>query len=376
MRSKRLWGLFLTGISCAILTGAPGFRASAAATGTVPGGNIAAFDNKLNFNSADVVCLCEEVDSLQRELDDSVFGGQPAGGAVAVSADRLRDSLNSRGTIDYDDGTVIVDAGDLLSLADHIDDLGDGYATMIYRALCCIGTYFDSEGNVNHEANKAVDPPYLSCEQLAAGILQSQSVGHLAASPVISDNITAGTAAWVNGQYIIGNGADNERAYQRGVEDGKAGDDSDMDLRYTYHEHTGNGETGWEDGQVFKQTNRPGGCFTKGSHEHDNCSSASAGIEVISWHNYSDGCDWHPWEDSVVWQHECKVCHGLHHHEYPASELDELSMQITVWNCDQPHTHFQCGDLPINRWRIGCGKKAGQTESVTVYFHGSNAAAE
>lgn len=37
------------------------------------------------------------------------------------------------------------------------------------------------------------------------------------------DNLSAGKAAWVDGRLLLGNGADNDRAYRRGLEDGEKG---------------------------------------------------------------------------------------------------------------------------------------------------------
>lgn len=39
----------------------------------------------------------------------------------------------------------------------------------------------------------------------------------------IEDNISRGMAAWADGRLLIGNGADNDKAYKKGTEDGKEG---------------------------------------------------------------------------------------------------------------------------------------------------------
>ena len=363
-RIRKYKGPVLAAAGCMIIAGVLGLRVSAAAAGTASKGNLTACEGKVHFESADVTYLCGEVSSLQNELDDSVFEGLPAVGTVSAYVKRLRDSLNSHGVMDYGNGSVAANANDLLHLADQINALGNSYAAMIYRALGNIGTYFDPDGNAGHEAQTAGNPMYLSCKQLTAGIEQSQSIEHLAALPITSENLTAGTAAWVNGQYIIGNGSDNEQAYQRGLEDGKAGNDDDMDIRYTRHEHIGNGETGWEDRHVFSQTDEPGGCFTQSYHEHDNCPSRTADVQLISFHDYTDGCGWHGWGDEIAWQHTCTVCHEVHRHLVTASSVQETG--VDIYSCYLKHTHYTCADLPINRWKIGCGKTEGQVETVTV----------
>lgn len=48
------------------------------------------------------------------------------------------------------------------------------------------------------------------------------------------ENLSAGTAAWVNGDFIIGTGADNNSYYEQGIQDGI----DKCHIVYTYHEHT------------------------------------------------------------------------------------------------------------------------------------------
>lgn len=42
-------------------------------------------------------------------------------------------------------------------------------------------------------------------------------------APAEEDNLSLGKAAWVNGRLLLGNGADNDRAFRKGIEDGKKG---------------------------------------------------------------------------------------------------------------------------------------------------------
>ena len=345
-----------------------GLRVSAAAAQTASTGSLAAYDGKIHYDSADVSYLCREVNLLQKELDDFVFDELAFGGTVSTPADKLQNKLNSHGTINYNSDRVVADAGDLLSLADSINGLGNNYATMVYRALGNIGTFFDLNGNVVHEAQAAGNPAYLSCEQLAEGIMRSQSVGHLAASPIIPDNLTAGTAAWVNGQYIIGNGSDNEKSYQRGLEDGMAGVGEDVDIQYTYHVHIGNGDSGWADGYVFYQSNDPEGCFAAGGHAHDRTDVCSYTTQttLCTWRGslppgtlgqpvcgtHGSGSNYENWLKKYVWR------------------KDDDPGGYVIFGCSAPvtKTTYTCG-FPTNTWTITCGKKAGQIESATVTIH-------
>lgn len=361
-------GPVLAAVGCVIIACSLGLCVSAAAAETASKGNLNASDGKVYIDSTDVSYLRGEVNLLQNELDDSVFGELPFGGTISASSDKLRNRLNSHGTINYDSDKVVVCAGDLLNLADSINGLGNNYATMIYRALGNIGTYYDLNGNVVHETQTAGNPSYLSCEQLAEGIMQSQSVGHLAVSPITSDNLTAGTAAWVNGQYVIGNGSDNEKSYQHGLEDGMAGEGEDVDIQYTCHEHVGNGESGWEDGHVFYQSNSPEGCFAAGGHTHDKTGvcSYTTKTSTCTWRaslppgvlgqpvcgTHGNGIDYENWLKNYMWRN------------------DDDPGGYAIFGCNGPvtTTTYTC-DFPTNTWTISCGKKAGQIESATVVIH-------
>lgn len=369
MRRIKFKSPALAAAGCMLIAGALvlELRASAAAVGTASRGSFTACGSKVLFDSADVSYLCGEVSLLQNELDNSVFDELPFEGTVTVSADKLQNRLNSRGVINYDSDKVVAGADDLLSLADSINGLGDNYATMIYRALGNIGTYFDPDGNAGHEAQTAGNPTYLSCGQLTAGIMQSQSIEHLAVSPVTPDNLTAGTAAWVNGQYVIGNGSDNEKSYQRGLEDGMAGTDKDVDIQYTRHVHQGNGNSGWTDGHVFYQSNSPGGCFAGSGHIHNKTDICSYTTETTrcSWRastypgdltqlacpSHGSGTNYENWARNYGWS-------------------NDLGGGYTLFGCDFPitTTTYTCG-FPTNTWTIACGKKAGQIESATVIIH-------
>lgn len=368
VRRIKYKGAVLAAASCMVIGGSLGLCVPAAASGTVSKGRLTACDGRIHFDSADVSYLCREVGSLQSELDDSVFGELPFEGTVSLSDDKLQNSLNSHGIINYDSDKVSVGADDLLSLADNISGLGDNYATMIYRALGSIGTYYDLNGNAGHEVQTA-NPTYISCEQLTAGIMQSQSVEHMAASPITSDNLTAGTAAWVNGEYIIGNGSDNEKFYQRGLEDGMAGTDKNVDIQYTRHAHVGNGKSGWADSYVFYQSNSPGGCFAAKGHTHDATGKCDYTTETTrcQWRaSLPPGVTGHP----VCEAHGSGVDYEYWLKNYAWSNNDDPGGYI-IFGCDAPGptvTYYTCGS-PTNTWAVGCGKKAGKIESATVTVH-------
>lgn len=210
-----------------------------------------------------------------------IFAGFLTIGTSVSAVDTGRkDHIRSKGIIDYANKTVVIDSADLTYLAGEIDDLEYSYKTNTASALDAIGTYFKTDGTAVHNRTKetipAEDAASLSFASLYEGILGSQSVAHLEGSqaknadedllyyvsledaqnrnltrttktpndlpvyiqPAEKENLSAGTAAWVNGTLIIGNGADNEAFYTKGYTDGVASIGDNVRVEYTYHQHT------------------------------------------------------------------------------------------------------------------------------------------
>ncbi len=174
---------------------------------------------------------------------------------AAASTDQRRGSIQSKGVINYANGKVIIDSADLISLADQTDELEISYKTALTESLAQIGTYVRADGSIEHSSREEIDPQQVRYGDLTAGILQSQAVDHLAdtqaadtngniyyarevnnilevtnddtgmpvyISPALEDNLTADTAAWINGKCIVGTGADNYYFYQKGYIEGYA----------------------------------------------------------------------------------------------------------------------------------------------------------
>ena len=366
MKNRKFTALILAVVSCVVMAGAVGLKA--AASGNVSTGNIAAGEGRVAFHESDITYLKNEINLLQSEIDYSILNMGSSNRALNPSVSSIRSLLRSHGTINYDGGKVVIGSADLFGLADSIGALDRDYREMTTAALNNIGTYFDADGNVGHVVADDADYAAPSGNGLMDGLLQSQSVDHLAAAPVTADNMTAGTAAWVNGQCIIGNGADNERAYQRGREDGRTGNGEGIDIQRTCHEHViAGGQSGWSDTHVFSGLSSPGGCFTAGYHEHSSDCLADGPIMMrISYHDYTDGCDWHPWRDEVACQHQCVGCGEVHRHTAVKSEHNGDIPTADPCIMEPLHMHYVCGDSPANTWAVGCGRQAGQVETVTI----------
>lgn len=352
MKRKRIFigaAGFLT-VICLIVVG--GIPAHADTRDIKSRGNFVLDSGKMSICASDMDYLQSEVQTLYSELP-SIFEINASGSGTA-----RRDDLRSKGVINYKNGTAILDSSDLTLIADGIDNLESEYKANTVAALNDINTYFKIDGSVTHDQREEnLSTAYanaLSLDGLCNGILQSQSVDHLQATPVIADNLTAGTAAWVNGTCIIGNGADNERAYKKGKEDGEDGDGEDMDIEYTYHTHVnGLGEEVTE--LTVYTLDDPGGCYKADGHEH----------------NKTGKCPSEEKTRPVVHDHEVKGSYGDHfvceHCGYHTTFGEGDSGAYKTHSCSYNHhyTAYNCGS-PTNKWSILCGKDQGDIESVVI----------
>ena len=178
--------------------------------------------------------------------------------AMAETSSR-RANIKSTGNIDFGNGEVYIASSDLVYLADEIDNLEDTYKTETVNALNDIGTFFLNDGtavrNINqNEADLDDEKAALSFGKIMEGIRSSQSIESLSQmqatddegnllyykteeaqnnkdlfslttddtgfptyyQPANANNLSAGTAAWVNGTLIKGNGSDNAAYYDSG----------------------------------------------------------------------------------------------------------------------------------------------------------------
>ena len=213
--------------------------------GEESGNSIVVDEGDIVLDTTDINMLQEELDSLETELPDT--------SKLPYYGIARKNRLNSKGIIDYENGTVVIDSSDFVYLADEIDMLESAYKVNTVSALHAIGTSFLSDGSISHETGdegiSGEEAARLSFDTIISGILKSQSVEHLAEQGItgaIEDNLSKGTAAWVNGELIIGNGTDNEVYYRQGFIDGQLSiydkvsisyvDHAQSDSCYTYHE--------------------------------------------------------------------------------------------------------------------------------------------
>lgn len=177
------------------------------------------------------------------------------GSAVVASTEQRRSMIQSKGIIDYANGKVIMDSSDLTNLADQTDELEISYKKTLADSLVKIGSYVRTDGSIEHDKAEDIDSQQIRYGDLTAGILHSQSVDYLSDTqasdssgyiyyaheknnilevtnedtgmlvyimPGTEDNLTANTAAWIDGKCIVGTGADAYYFYQKGYIEGYA----------------------------------------------------------------------------------------------------------------------------------------------------------
>lgn len=189
------------------------------------------------------------------------------GSTALASADQRRGMIRSKGIIDYANGKVVIDSSDLTSLADQADKVEISYKTALVDSLAQIGTYIQMDGSIDHSTRADIDPQHIRYDDYVTGIKESQSVVHLSSThaantyenliyykfeknnilevtdedtgmpvyivPATTDNLSEQTAAWIDGQCIEGNGADNYYFYQKGYIEGYAAKKG-AEVKYKY----------------------------------------------------------------------------------------------------------------------------------------------
>lgn len=294
-----------------------------------------------------------------------------------------KNKLLSKGKIEYEQGKVLIDSDDLRYLADEVDSLEGIYKTTTIDALNSIGTYFCNDGKItneieNNEIDTEEEKVNLSFGNIKNGILLSQSVDSLMGTqalnkdgvglyylnedafnnknmlklttedtgyplqyqPITADNLTAGTAAWVNGSLIKGNGKDNESSYAQGFIDGQANAIDNLDITYTYHYHEGDATNG-------------GGCYSQVT------TSRVCGT-IVHLRGYYRG-------------HSCHaLCVSYYADDYGCNSCGA----VTGWKCGGGGN--SCGNMSgqiggthvvtSTSWQPTCGYSQGQILTATIVY--------
>lgn len=334
------------------------------------------FEGVINHTREDYQYLEQEIENLILEQEDTE--------KIQIPVFTRREKIQSKGTLNFDKGKLQFAAADLYFLADEIDTLEGTYKCSLVEALNGIGTYFKTDGTIVYDASQSETDTEekkiaVTLGKIAEGIQSSQSVESVKQiqaenkdgnvlyykneeaqknedrysitaentgfpmfyQEACADNLSAGTAAWINGTLIRGNGADNaiylEQGYREGYTKGIADGLSKVKVQYVYHVHTGNAAEG-------------GGCYTSPIyHTH------SGACYVEGEHNSScpSHIAFHPYDCGSVhdWDGDGHGCDGF-----------------ILYDCGG-HSVLSCSlGNTILGYSLGCGKTEETIETATIFY--------
>mgnify|MGYP001024327164 FL=1 len=242
---------------------------------------------------------------LLTALAAGIFAGMPVHPA-SVSAAREAGAPRSRGVLRYEE--AVADAADLQEIHAYITEKKNAAAGTLLQ----LGTKFwqGPEGIVcdrNPDSGPGdADVTQLGWPMILQAVTDSQKVpeGLKVLNPeaalhiegvgestdcyvtAVADNISRGKAAWADGQLLLGNGADNDRAYEKGRGDGGRGEVPDLfypifgvgeAVAAVRHVHAG----------APAQTEGRSGCYQNSLHVHRE-------IFVCGAELYKTDVDWRP----------------------------------------------------------------------------------
>ena len=293
---------------------------------------------------------------------------------VIANTSSRRANIKSTGNLDFENGKVYFAASDLTYLADEIDYLEDTYKQTTVDALNDVGTYFLNDGTITYdfsfnEVDTDEEKSALSFGKITEGIRKSQSLQSVEQIQATDDegnllyyeteeaqtnkdlysltttdtgfpayyqaananNLSAGTAAWVDGTLIKGNGSDNaayiEQGYRAGYTQGIADGLSKVNVQYTYHVHEGNTTDG-------------GACYTSYTYTVNGGSH-----NIVGTGKYSGSNEYY----------QCVYC-----------GKGEYSCNIPKYF--NPNEACSKNIIYMTGYQLGCGKTENTIESATIIF--------
>ena len=321
-------------------------------------------------------------------------------------------NIKSMGSISYDEGKVYVTADDFRYLANEVDKLEQKYKILSVNALNEIGTFFKKDGAIVYdksasEVNTEEDKTGLSFGQILNGIKKSQSVEWMPqVREANADNLSEGTAAWVNGTLIVGNGADCKENYIQGYLDGQQSITSNLNISYTYHQHEGekaNGSGCYNVPRYHKHNGDSvsgGGCYTKANyHVHQGNSTSGGGCYSIAnteqkpVYTICTGTKistyklWSVTDGSENWcyRYVCDTCGDMEAATAEKRPDKSCAKQIIggydsvingyILGCGKTESYIEnytteCGkdESTLEEYILGCGKTEDTIESATIIY--------
>ncbi len=328
-----------------------------------------------------------------------------AGSVKAEEGGGRAGRIRSKGIINYADGRVVIDSGDLIRLAEEIDTLEDTYKTAVLKALNGIGTYLREDGSVTHTA-PGTQPALPAFGMLTTAVTGSQSFATASAdlsgdsyykahdgglitgssgqdtsgaqaielTAALPEQLSAGTVAYIDGNLILGNGADNKAYYNLGYTEGYAQKIEGLEIEYHYHVHQG--EVGLDtipDGYIYYSETDPGGCFRAAGHVHNKTAACPSHTErcdgkinfVGANSTTKTWCPDYPGASSGSYQtlpaSQSEPCPKCGHSEKRDGDV------YGPYDCGQARNVWDCGS-PNNTWQLGCGRTTATIDSATIVY--------
>ena len=249
-------------------------------------------DESYVTSQGNITGLEEEVYQLEEDynlLENEILElNQSVSGSTIVKNKSRKSLIESKGNISFENGKVYFSAKDLVSLAEEIDNLENSYKCNLVDALNQIGTYFKKDGTIvydssQNEVEQDEVKRAISLGCIKQGIISSQSIESVSNIQALdgnqnplyyvnedarnnnenlnittedtsiplyykeagANNLSAGSAAWVNGVLLKGNGEDNRISWQNGYNEGYSKGVADSlnkaNIVYSYHQHTEQG---------------------------------------------------------------------------------------------------------------------------------------
>ncbi|MBD5475840.1 MAG: hypothetical protein HDR17_07665 [Lachnospiraceae bacterium] len=261
-----------------------------------------------------------------------------------------REYMRSTGRIQYEQ--AVFDSADLQDILSHIDEKKRAAAGTLIQ----LGTRFRQQAaGYTYDRNPDAEQGEIDIGQIdwttliqaaadsqtvpdKLSVLNPEAAMHIEGveertdyyETAIEDNISRGMAAWADGKLLLGNGADNDKAYKKGTEDSKEGkvpenlypiyaaDEVAVEIR---HMHQGEPEN--KDGVS--------GCY-QNSHttrvQKIKCNTELIKTEAVWYPNPDEpeGGSWHGGE------YTCPYHGGLY--ESPGMCPHQREENVTVWKHD------------------------------------------
>ena len=148
------------------------------------------------------------------------------------------------------DPAIVIDSADLVTLANATNELNTQFTDSLAAAVNNIGSVPQTDrvaagaqfsdilsAITNSQAIDSSESVYVlpngtvTDDSTAEGVVETQITGATEA------NLSAGTAAWVDGQYIVGTGSDNNSYYSLGYADGLQYASNASVVTPIYHNH-------------------------------------------------------------------------------------------------------------------------------------------